>query len=129
MLQRLNPDGISPPVANYSHGTVAPAGARWLFAAGQLGVRPDGSVPESAEDQATQVFENLLAILRAAGMDMGDVVRLNAYLTDPADLPAYMRVRDRFVVAPPPASTLVVVAALARPAFKVEVEAVAARSP
>jgi enamine deaminase RidA (YjgF/YER057c/UK114 family) len=78
------------------------------------------------EAQATQVFENIAAILAEAGMAMGDVVRLAAFLVDPRDLATYMTVRDRHVGTPPPASTLVVVRALARPAFRVEVEATAA---
>ena len=53
-------------------------------------------------------------------------MRLNTYLTDPADLRSYMAVRDRYVGEPPPASTLLVVKALARPRFKIEIEAVAA---
>ena len=60
-------------------------------------------------------------------MGPGDLVRLNTYLTDPADRAAYGAVRDRYVAAPPPASTLVVVRALARPEFKIEIEAIAAK--
>jgi enamine deaminase RidA (YjgF/YER057c/UK114 family) len=58
-------------------------------------------------------------------MDAGDLVRLNTYLTDPNDRAGYMAMRDRHVAAPPPASTLLVVRALARPEFKIEIGAVA----
>jgi enamine deaminase RidA (YjgF/YER057c/UK114 family) len=60
-------------------------------------------------------------------MGTGDLVRLNAYLTDPNDRADYMAVRDRHVAPPPPASTLLVVRALARPEFKIEIEAVTAQ--
>jgi 2-iminobutanoate/2-iminopropanoate deaminase len=128
MLERWNPGGICPPPANYSHATVVPAGARWLFASGQLGVRPDGTVPEGVSEQAEEAFANVLAILVEGGMDAGDIIRISAFLTDPADRAAYMAVRDRHVGSPPPSSTLVVVQALAQPAFKIEIEVVAARS-
>ena len=64
-------------------------------------------------------------------MGVQHLVRLNAYVTDPAYLKDYMRERDacfRDVEFQngPPASTLMVVTAFARPEFKVEVEAVAA---
>jgi enamine deaminase RidA (YjgF/YER057c/UK114 family) len=64
-------------------------------------------------------------------MGMGHLVRLNAYVTDRAHLPAYMRARDRMLEGEewphgPPASTLMVVSGFARPEFLVEVEAVAA---
>jgi enamine deaminase RidA (YjgF/YER057c/UK114 family) len=127
MLRRITPAAISPPLANYSHAVEVPPNARWLYVSGQLGVAPDGSVPESCAAQAEACFANLLAILAEAGMGPGDLVRLSTYLTDPADRTAYMAVRDRHVAPPPPASTLVVVRALARPEFKVEIEAVAAR--
>ena len=41
MLERISPDGIRPPQANYSHATLVAPGAHWLYASGQLGVRPD----------------------------------------------------------------------------------------
>ncbi len=128
MLERINPDGIQAPIANYSHATLVPAGADLLFVSGQVGVGPDGRTPQAIEDQTAQAFDNLIAILAAAGMSADDLVRLNVFLTDAADRAAYMKIRDRYVSMPPPASTLVVVQALARPEFKVEVEAVAAQA-
>jgi 2-iminobutanoate/2-iminopropanoate deaminase len=126
MLRRITPAGIHPPFANYCHATLASAGARWLYVSGQLGIRPDGVIPESFEDQAEACFGNIGRILAEAGMGVADLVRLNTYVTDPADLGAYMRVRDRHVGDPPPASTLLVVQALARPQFRIEIEATAA---
>jgi enamine deaminase RidA (YjgF/YER057c/UK114 family) len=127
MLRRIIPDAISPPLANYSHATEVPPNARWLYVSGQLGIAPDGSVPETSVAQAEVCFANLLAILSEAGMGTPDLVRLNAYLVDPDDLGAYMAVRDRHVAKPPPASTLLIVHALARPQFKIEIEAIAAQ--
>jgi enamine deaminase RidA (YjgF/YER057c/UK114 family) len=127
MLRRITPETISPPLANYSHAVEVPPNARWLYLAGQVGMAPDGTVPTSCADQAEACFANILAILAEAGMGPGDLVRLNTYLTDPADRAAYGAARDRHVAPPPPASTLVVVRALARPEFKIEIEAIAAK--
>jgi enamine deaminase RidA (YjgF/YER057c/UK114 family) len=126
MLRRITPTTIHPPFANYCHATEAPAGARWLYLSGELGIGPDGRVPASGAEQAALCFDNVLAILAAGGMSAADLVRLTTYLTDPTELAAYMAVRDRYVGDPPPASTLLVVQALARPQFKIEIEAVAA---
>jgi enamine deaminase RidA (YjgF/YER057c/UK114 family) len=126
MLRRITPAGIHPPFANYCDATLVPAGARWLVLSGQLGVRPDGTVPPAVAGQAEACFDNLLAILAEGGMGVADLVRLTTYLVDPADLGTYMAVRDRYVGSPPPASTLLVVQALARPQFRIEIEAVAA---
>ena len=62
-------------------------------------------------------------------MKLADLVRLNAYVAAAGYLAGYMRVRDEFIGNPPPASTLMVVQGFARPEFKVEIEAVAARAP
>jgi len=120
-------EGVHPPFARYSHAIEVPAGARTLFVSGQLGIGPDGAVPPDAAGQAELIFQAIAGILGAAGMAMADLVRLNAYVVDRADLPAYMAVRDRHVSAPPPASTLLLVAGFTRPEYKLEVEAVAAR--
>ena len=128
MLRRITPKTISPPLANYSHAVEVPANARWLYLAGQVGITPEGTVPSSCAEQAEACFANILTILAEAGMGPGDLVRLNTYLTDAADRAAYGAARDRHVAVPPPASTLVIVRALARPEFKIEIEAIAAKT-
>ena len=60
------------------------------------------------------------------GWTLGDIVRINAYVTDRAHLRPYMDVRDRLFSSPAPASTLMIVSGFARPEFKVEVEVIAA---
>ena len=127
MLERLTPTTIHPPFANYCHATVVPAHARWLYVSGQLGISPGGFVPPEVEAQAELCFESLCVILADAGMATSDLVRLNTYLTDPDDLAAYMTIRDHYVDDPAPASTLLVVKALSKKQFKIEIEAVAAK--
>lgn len=123
----LLPAGMSAPLARYSHGMEVAAGARYAFASGQLGILPDGSVPEGVEAQAAACFENIGRILGEAGMTLADIVRINAYVSAREYLAGYMKVRDRYAGTPPPASTLMIVSGFARPEFVVEVEAVAAR--
>ena len=118
------------PFAAYSHGTLVPAGVRTVFASGQLGMDPAGEIPPGIREQAMICFENAKAILAEAGMEMEDVVRVNAFVTNPIYLAAYMEVRDSYLSggARLPASTLMVVSAFAHPAFKVEIEVVAAKA-
>lgn len=122
------PAGICPPFGNYSPGVLVTTEAGWLFTSGQLGVSKDGAIPEDVEAQCDLCFRNLEAILAEAGMTFANVVRLNAFLTRREDFPHYMRVRDRYVMNPPPASTLLIVTGFTRPEMCVEVEAVAALS-
>jgi enamine deaminase RidA (YjgF/YER057c/UK114 family) len=127
-MRRLTPDSLHPPFANYAHGVEVPAGCRLVFCSGQLGIGKDGIVPEGVEAQARLCFRAIAAILEQAGMTLGDVVRINAYVVAAQYLAGYMRVRDEFVGNSPPASTLMIVQGFARPEFKVEIEAVAARA-
>ncbi|MGQ2901597.1 RidA family protein [Neoaquamicrobium sediminum] len=123
----VNAGDIAAPFSNYSHGMLVSAESDLLFCSGQLGNAPDGSVPEGCAAQAEQCFANAEAILRAAGMGLSDVVRINAYVTAREHMAPYMEVRNRLFAEPYPASTLVIVSGFSRPEFVVEVEVVAAR--
>ena len=127
-MRDLKPSGVRPPFAAYSHGIEVPAGWRLVATSGQLGVRPDDSVPESAEEQAHVCFATIDAILASAGMARENVVRINAFVTDRAHMAGYMAARDAWVgdAEMLPASTLVIVSGFTRPEFKVEVEVLAA---
>ena len=126
-MRALTPTGIHPPFAAYAHGVEARAD-RLVATSGQLGVRPDGSVPETAEEQAAVCFDNIDSILAEAGLGCGHILRLNAYVTERAHMAGYMAARDRYLEGRPdrPASTLMIVSGFTRPEFLVEVEALAA---
>jgi len=124
-MQKHNPTTMSPPLGAYSNGVSAPGGGRWLFVAGQVGVRPDGTTPEGVTAQAEVAWQNLLAVLADAGMGIEHLVKVNHYLLDQAAMAEYGPVRTRFLGEARPASTLVVAKALAKPEWQVEVEAVA----
>ncbi len=129
MLKRHNPATVHAPAGKYSHGVEAPAGARLLCVSGQVGAKPDGSTAPSEAAQCDQAWANVKNVLAAGGMGINDIIKLNAYVTRADLIPVYRAARDRAVGSmEPPASTLVVVAALANPAWVVEIECVAARA-
>jgi len=109
------------------HGVEVPAGARLLFTNGQTGTRPDGTTPETAAAQAEVAFERLREVLKEARMGFADVVRFDVYFTDRADVQAFVAIRDRVMGAHKPGATFIVVAGLARPELKIEIEVVAAK--
>ena len=120
---------VHPPFARYVHGMEVSADAKLIFTSGQLGIAPDGTIPPSAEEQTELALKNVSAVLNAAGASLGDVVRLNAFVTGREHLQGYMRARDAaFADLPPKASTLMIVSGFARPEFVVEVEAIAAKA-
>ena len=126
MLTTHNPGTIAPAFSRYSLAIEAPAAARWLYVSGQVGVTPDGSFADGPEAQMEAAWRNVLAILDSAGMGAGDLVKVTAYLTRAEDIGFYREVRDRMLGGAEPASTLIVISALADPDWLVEIEAVAA---
>ena len=126
MQHHVRPDGL-PPVNGYSHAVVFRG--RMVAVSGQIPLDAQGTLvgPDDAEAQMLQVFENLSIALAAAGASLQQVVKLTVFLTDLADLDAFRRVRDAFLSKErPPACSLVKVAGLVNPAFRVEIDALAA---
>ncbi len=97
-----------------------------LFISGNVANDANGNLvgPGDCEAQSRQVMSNIRAIVEAAGASMSDVVKITCFLTDVNDYAAYGRVRSETFSNSPPASSTVIVAALVRPEFLVEVEAV-----
>lgn len=126
-MKKITPDTIAPPIGAYSQGIEIPPGARVLHVSGQIGIDASGRIVEGVAAQAEAIFDNIEAILKAAGMEMSDLVKLTAYLVEPSDLPAYGAVRSARLGDLRPCSTLVFVKALVKPELVVEVEAIAAR--
>jgi enamine deaminase RidA (YjgF/YER057c/UK114 family) len=123
-----NPPTIADPIGTYSHGVEAPPNARWLYIAGQIGIRKDGSVPPTVEAQTEVAWQNIVAILAAAGMKVTDLVKITQFLVNLEDFPKYAATRAKFLAGHRPASTGLVIRSLVKPEYLVEVEAVAAKA-
>jgi enamine deaminase RidA (YjgF/YER057c/UK114 family) len=128
MVAFLNPPTVHAPGAAYSHSAVVPAGVELVFLSGQVGVRPDGSLPSSISAQADQVFANIGALLAAHGLDASALVKLTMFVVAGQDIQVVRTARAKFLGAHRPASTAVFVSQLVDPAWYVEVEAFAAKS-
>lgn len=126
MRQYLNPKTVAAPFSRYSHAVEITGARRWLHISGQVGIRPDGEVPQAAEAQIEQAWQNVLALLQAADMTPQDLVKVTAFLVRPDDLASYRTIRDRMLQGAEPAGTLLIVAGLASPDWLVEIEASAA---
>ena len=120
-------DEIHPHSSNVAHGVEVPPGARLLFTNGQTGTRRDGTTPATTAEQADVVFARLEAVLAASNMAFSDIVRLTVFLTDQDDVGTFVKVRDRVMGNHKPGAIILVVKGLARPALKIEIEAIAAK--
>jgi len=128
MLKLMNPPTVVKPFSRYSQAVEAPANARWLHISGQVGATPDGTILKGFEAQAAQCWQNIIAILAAGGMGVEDLVKVNIFVTGAQYVTASRTIRDAALKGAQPASTFLVVAALAHPDLVVEIEAVAAKA-
>jgi 2-iminobutanoate/2-iminopropanoate deaminase len=110
-----------------SHFTDAVRAGDLLFLSGFVPVDGEGRLVggDDVVAQVRQVFANLAAVLEAAGVTFGDVVKVTVYLTDISDRARINPVRQEVFGATRPASTLVEVSALVVPGAKVEIDAIA----
>ncbi len=118
-----NPPGVRAPGSPYSHAARIAGGAERLVVSGQIGVTPDGQVPPGGEAQIAQALANLAAVLDGHGLGFANIAKVTVFLTDPALIGPWRLMRTAAFGDHAPASTLLVVAGLADPAYLVEVEA------
>lgn len=130
-IEPFQPAGVAEPLGHYSNASRA-QGERFLFVAGQVGVKADGSLAgDDLHSQAVQVFENIRTILAGEGLDMSPIAKFTTYLIDPDDIGAFYEVREElfpelFPEGAYPPNTLLVISRLVRPEFRIEIEAIAA---
>ena len=96
-----------------------------VWAAGQIGIGPDGKFGDTVEEQARLAFQNLSRVLEEEGGSMADVVELVTYHISMDDLEKFAAVKAEFITRDFPPWTVVGVAALALPELLVEVKATA----
>lgn len=94
-----------------------------VVVSGTAPIWPDGHCEEQPDRQARRCFEIIEEALRAAGASLDDVVRTRMFLTSPDHADAVGAVHGEIFGAVRPAATMVVVAALLDPRWKVEIEA------
>ena len=124
---------LGPTFGMYSHGMIAPGG-ELVVVAGQVAADRAGKLvgPGDAVAQTRQAFENVRAVLEAAGSSMRQVVRFQTFLTHAADIEGFMQARKElfpryFPDAVYPPNTILVVSRLVLPDLLVEIEAMAVK--
>jgi enamine deaminase RidA (YjgF/YER057c/UK114 family) len=120
----LNAPDAPQPAAAYTHAIEVSGATRTLYISGQVGVRMDGTIPDSVAEQSNLAWKNLEAQLRAAGMTLDNLVKITTIIPNHGDLPAVRQGRSAVLGDRRPASTLIV-GGLADPRWKVEVEGIA----
>ncbi|MCI0553506.1 MAG: RidA family protein [Anaerolineae bacterium] len=128
MKEFRNPQDVHEPLGSYSHQVEIRENERMLVLSGQVGMREDGTVPDDPLEQMDVALENIFRNLRAANMDVRDIIQLTYYLVGEIDTAKKRELVVSKLQGHKPCSTLLYVAGLASPVYKVEIDAWASRS-
>jgi len=123
MKEFRNPQNVHEPLGSYSHQIEIRGNERMLVLSGQVGMREDGTVPDDPLEQMDIALENIFRNLRTAYMDVKDIVKLTYYLVGEIDTAKRRELVASKLQGHKPCSTLLYVAALASPTYKVEIDA------
>jgi 2-iminobutanoate/2-iminopropanoate deaminase len=130
-VKAVTSKALGPTLGMYSHGMVVPGG-EIVVVAGQVGLDRAGRLigPGDVAAQTKRAFENIRAVLEAAGSAMNRIVRFQTFLTHAADIEGFMQARRAvfpgyFPDAVYPPNTILVVSRLVQPELLVEIEAMA----
>ena len=124
----ISPKGVHPTSVRgkeprYSHAAKV---GNTIYVSGQVGIKENGEVPESFEEQCVVAFENLKKVLEAAGASLEDVVKTTGYFVNYLrDFDKYHEIKARYFGQPMPACTNIQINYLAFPDLLVEIEAIA----
>lgn len=122
MKELRNPQDVHQPVASYTHQIEIRGFELLLILSGQIGKREDGTVPDDPIEQLEVAWENVCRNLRAAHMDVKDVVKLTLYLVGDMDADRRRECITSMLKGHKPCMTLLFVASLAAPIYKVELD-------
>jgi enamine deaminase RidA (YjgF/YER057c/UK114 family) len=120
-IERVSTD----PAAGFADAVTTHGSGRTIYVSGNVGFGPEGKVVDGgvgAEARAT--FDNIERVLKAAGADFSQIVKINAFITDLDEYPAYAEVRSERFGDVLPASATVEVSGLLVGAH-IEIDAVA----
>jgi 2-iminobutanoate/2-iminopropanoate deaminase len=120
----LNAPDAPHPVAAYTQAIEVSGASRTLYISGQIGQRIDGTIPDDIVEQSRLAWQNLAAQIKAAGMTLDHLVKVTTILPNQQDVATAREARRKVLGDRKPASTLIV-ADLANPAWKIEIEGIA----
>lgn len=123
MKEFRNPQDVHQPLGGYTHQIEVTGNERMLVLSGQVGMREDGTIPDDPLEQIDIAMENIFRNLKAADMDVKDIIKLTYYLVGEIDTAKRRELVAAKLQGHKPCSTLLYVARLATPAIQVEIDA------
>ena len=128
MKSALHVEDAPKAIGPYSQAQVVRlhGGQKLVYTSGQVGLEPSTGdlVAGGVKEQTARALENMTAVLRGAGLDLGDVVKTTVFLADMQEFAAMTEVYGAAFGAAPPARSTIAAAGLPKGA-RVEIECVA----
>ena len=121
-MKVIIPAGRTGPAPKFAPGVVHTAAAERLVLSGQVGRAPDGTMEVGLEAQMERTWNNVFAILDAAGFTKQNIVKATVFVTEPGKTEVFRSVRDRMFDGHVCAFTFLQVSGLASPEMLVEIE-------
>ena len=111
---------------NNFHFAQAVKSSGLLVCSGQIGTKPDHSLPENAEDEFRNAWQSIGEVLKEAGLGFGDIIEYTSFHVNlNKNIRAFMKVRDEVLREPWPAWTAIGITELAVPGARVEIRVIA----
>lgn len=125
-IEPINAPDAPSPQGGYAQAVRVTGTGELLFVSGQIPVDADGVVPDDFGEQCRQVWRNVEAQLRAAGLSVADIVKVTTYLSDRRHAAENSAIRHEMLLGLTPALT-VIIADIYDPAWLLEIEVIAAK--
>ncbi len=129
-IRKINPLAMKQPTKSYSNGILIETELlKMLFVTGQLSQDNDGNVvaPNDYNGQTRYIFEHLDLILKDAGMNFDDVVKVQIFVKEIKKSSIVSKIRDQYFINSKPASTMIEVGGFVKDDCCVEIEIIAAK--
>lgn len=119
--------GIASQIGKYTDAMEVSGHARWLYTSGTPGLDQDGNLPGDIRGQAGLAWRNIVCMQESSSKTIADIVKVTHYLTQESDIAEYVKIRSNYLGDARPASILMIIPALVKPDFLVEIEVIAAQ--
>ena len=124
-----SPESKIAPQTHYSDAVEVPPNSRLLFISGQVGMHPDGSIPDGIEAQTELALKNMMLTLETAGMGLEDLVQTTAFIARSEDFAGFQQARTRVFGDKARPGSIGVIAGQWKYKILIEIAAIAAKAP
>lgn len=126
-ITRKTPASMPAPVGNYTHITKIPRNAELYVTSGQIGVDRHGQFPQTMNEQVSNTFVNIKAVLDYEDLSAENIIKVNIWATEQIDWDFFDSEWDQLFSKEYPAMTIGYLAELGLPEIKIEIEIWAAK--